>query len=370
MNDEQALSLKPPIRFDESLEKPEADEAQTIAEMNEALLSISKKTFEDGGHAIRSVHAKSHAILQGRLIVDDGLPTTLAQGLFARPGEYPVVMRLSTTPGDILDDKVSTPRALAIKVLGVDGPRVEGSEGATTQDFVMVNGPAFGSSTAKAFLRNLQLLAKTTDHAPGLKQALSTVLQAAEKAIEAVGGKSSTLISLGGHPETNPLGETYFTQVPLRYGDHVVKLSVAPVSPALTALTDAKVDLEDRPNGLRDSAVSFFGGQGGEWEVRVQLMRDPESMPIEDAAVVWPEDESPYQRVGRIVVDPQNAWSAERSKAVDDGLAFSPWHALAAHRPLGSVMRARKATYEASKRFRAERNGTTASEPPETFNLP
>jgi hypothetical protein len=33
-----------------------------------------------------------------------------------------VVIRLSTTPGDILDDTVSTPRAPALKIVGVEGP--------------------------------------------------------------------------------------------------------------------------------------------------------------------------------------------------------------------------------------------------------
>jgi hypothetical protein len=33
-------------------------------------------------------------------------------------------------------------------------------------------------------------------------------------------------------------------------------------------------------------------------------------------------------------------------------------------------MRARQATYEASKRFRAERNGATAAEPGADFRLP
>src|SRR5258708_6928935 len=41
-------------------------------------------------------------------------------------------MRFSTIPGDILDDSVSTPRGLAIKVIGVEGERLEGSEARST----------------------------------------------------------------------------------------------------------------------------------------------------------------------------------------------------------------------------------------------
>jgi hypothetical protein len=79
-------------------------------------------------------------------------------------------------------------------------------------------------------------------------------------------------------------------------------------------------------------------------------------MPIENAAVMWPEEISPYRPIARITVKPQVAWSEARSAAVDDGMSFSPWHGLAAHRPLGGIMRVRKAVYEMAKKFRAEKN--------------
>jgi hypothetical protein len=60
------------------------------------MLGISETTFKDGGRGLRSVAAS--------------------------PRTYPVVIRLSTTPGDILDDTASTPRAPALKIVGVEGP--------------------------------------------------------------------------------------------------------------------------------------------------------------------------------------------------------------------------------------------------------
>jgi catalase len=121
------IQLETPVRFSPSVERPDADEAKTI----QALIATMRyiKTFADGGHALRSVHAKTHGILQGYLEVDTDLPGDLAQGLFAKPGRYPVVMRFSTIPGDILDDSVSTPRGLAIKVIGVEGERLEDPKG-------------------------------------------------------------------------------------------------------------------------------------------------------------------------------------------------------------------------------------------------
>ena len=352
-----------PIRFEPGFETPEDDEAQTSFDLQTTMRSISTKTYEDSGRAIRSVHAKTHGLLLGELVVEAGLPEAYAQGLFAQAGTYPVVMRLSTTPGDILADDVSTPRGMAIKVVGVEGPRVGGSEHDVTQDFVLVNGPVFSVPTAKKFLGSAKLLAATTDKAPNLKRLFSAVARGTEKAIEAVGGESATLKGLGGHPETHPLGETYYSQVPILYGPYMAKVQVAPVSAGLTALTDAPVDLKDRPDGLRDAVVGYFAGAGGGWELRIQLCTDIDTMPIEDASVEWPESASPYVTVARLRAAPQKAYGEELARRIDEGMQFNPWHALAAHRPLGSVMRVRKAVYAMSKRFRAERNGIEITEP-------
>ncbi len=358
-----------PIPYDPGFEIVEEDEQKTTEGLLEALHSIAEKTLEHGGHALRGVHVKSHGLLVAELDVLDGLPPALAQGLFARPGRYPAVMRFSTTPGDMLDDNVSTPRGVAIKLVGVPGERLEGSEDDVTQDFVMINGPVFAAPGPRKFLGNLKLLAATTDKAPGLKKALSTVLQGAEKAIEAVGGKSATLTSLGGHPENHILGETFFTQAPLLHGMYMAKLALVPVSAELAALAHAPVDLKDRPNGLREEVVAFFAQHAAEWELRVQLCTDLDQMPIEDASVEWPQDLSPYITVARLRAEPQLAWSPARAAVVDDGMAFSPWHGLAEHRPLGAVMRVRKAAYAFSAAFRAQKNGRVLAEPRDLRDL-
>ena len=352
-----------PLRYDPALETPEPDEAETQRGLVEQILRISRITYQDGGHAMRGVHAKSHGIVTGELIVADGLPPALAQGLFAAPGRHAAILRFSTSPGDLLDDRVSTPRGLAIKVFGVEGPRLPGSDGATTQDFVLINGKAFATPTAKAFLANLKLLAGTTDKAEGLKIALSAALQGAETVVEALGGESGLLKGLGGHPETHVLGESFFSAAPIRYGDHVAKIGVRPLSPALKALTGAKVDLHGKPDGLREAVRDYFAGQAGEWEVVAQLCTDTDEMPIEDSHKAWPEDRSAYLPVARLVVPPQDAWSEAGGTTVNDALSFSPWHGLAAHQPLGSIMRVRKAVYQASAEFRLTANHCPMHQP-------
>lgn len=365
-----AKRLGGPVRFSPLMERPDADEAKTTQALIATLRYINEKTFADGGHAIRSVHAKTHGILEGYLEVDTGLPIELAQGLFAKPGRYPVVMRFSTIPGDVLDDSVSTPRALAIKVIGVEGERLEGSEGDVTQDFVMNNGPAFGAPNPKKFLSRLRLLAPTTNKAQRLKKILSAVMRQVQKAIVVIAGRpNSTVATLGGHPQTHILGDTFYSQAPLRFGDYIAKISVAPESPELKALTRAPLNVNGVPNGLREAVMDFFEDNDGVWEVRAQLCTDLEHMPIENASVVWSEEVSPYRRVARITVKSQLAWSEARSSAVDDGMSFTPWHGLAAHRPLGGIMRVRKAAYEAGRTFRAERNGRVIQEPHEMVSF-
>src|SRR3984957_13617665 len=297
-----------PVRYSPSVESLAADEAKSTQGLIAVNRYINEKTFADGGHAIRSVHAKAHGILQGELEVDADLPDTLAQGLFATPGRYPVVMRFSTIPGDILDDSVSVPRGLAVKIIGVNGERLEGSEGDVTQDFLLINGPAFGAPNPKKFLSVVRLLARTTNRGQGLKKILSAVMRQVQKLIVAITGHpNGTVATLGGHPETHILGETYYSQAPLRFGDYIAKISVAPISPGLTALVQAPLNVNGVPNGLREAVVEFFRENGGTWEVRAQLCADLKSMPIENAAVVWSEEESPYLRIANITVKPQPA---------------------------------------------------------------
>ena len=352
-----------PIPYRSELETAAEDEAEISQDLNETLRKIAEKTYADSGHGMRGVHVKSHGLLTGQFEVLPGLPDTLAQGLFAKPGTYPVVMRFSSTPGDVLPDSVSTPRGLAIKIVGVQGDRLPGSEGDVTQDFVMVNGPAFNSPNAKAFLGGLKLLAPTTDKMEGAKVVLSKVLQGTEQVIETFGNPNTTVRGLGGEPPTHPLGETYYSQTPLLYGHYMAKVSLAPATPELVELKGQKIDIDHNKTALREALIDHFAIHSGEWDVRVQLCTNLDTMPIEDASKTWPEEESPFITVARITVKPQMAWNEEKSKAIDDGMSFTPWHGLAAHRPLGSINRLRKSAYEASSQFRAARNGIALQEP-------
>lgn len=359
-----------PVRYNADLDRPEADEQDVADQLSDTMRKIQETTYADEGRGLRSVHAKSHGLLKAKMEVPEGLPETLAQGVFAKPGHFDILMRFSTSPGDLMSDKVSTPRGLAIKILGVDGVRLEGSEDATTQDFLFVNGPTFNAPNAKAFLGNLKLLAATTDKAEGAKQGLSAVLRATEAALEAMGGKSATLKALGGEPPNHILGETYFSQLPQRFGEFIAKLRLSPFSENLIGLETQKVDLGASDTILRDKVVEFFEQNEGVWELSAQLCTDLDDTPIDNPSIPWDETISPFFNIARITAPQQLAWSDERETVLSDGLGFSPWHGVEDHRPMGSIMRIRKSVYERSQAFRSQRNPLPIAEPQSASDAP
>lgn len=345
-----------PVAFSPDLERPEANEAETARELCSVLRSIMEQTARDTGRGLRAVHAKGHALVEGTFEVAAGLPPALAQGLFAQAQAYRAHMRLSTIPGDDLDDQVSVPRGLALKIVGVEGERLLRSEEENTQDFVLVNAPTFSAPTAAAFLSNLKLLAKTTNRAEWAKIALSKVLRQIEKAIENFGSKSSLLTTLGGHPLTHPLGDRYFSQTPFRFGQYVAKFALAPASQNLVDVAGLQIDLGGRRNGLREEIAKVVGAESTIWDFQVQLLTDLASMPIEDSSRAWPESESAYQTVAKLLVPPQPSWNADRNALLEDCMAFSVWHGLTAHQPLGSINRVRGPAYAMSAEYRRELN--------------
>lgn len=351
-----------PIRYRPDVEEVQPDEAETIAALCTTFDTILERTAEDYGHAVRSVHAKAHALLEGELTVDAGLPPELAQGLFADAGTHKVLLRLSTNAGDILPDAISLPRGLAMKVFDVKGARLPGAEG-TSQDFVMVNGTVFQAKTADKFLGNLKLLAKTTDRLEGTKKVLSSVLQGVRATLETVGVESAALNSLGGAPNVEPLGETYYSVTPFRYGDYIAKFSLKPIAPEMTALTAKTIDVDGREDAIRDEVRSEMRTIDAAWEFRVQLCRDLDRQPIEDPTVEWDEDEAPFHRVGIVRATAQESWSEDNVRAINEESRFSIWTGLDAHRPLGNINRARNEPYRHSADFRARVNGCPYHEP-------
>jgi hypothetical protein len=85
-------------------------------------------------------------------------------------------------------------------------------------------------------------------------------------------------------------------------------------------------------------------------------------MPVENAAVVWPERLSPFVPVATLRL-PVQQFDTPQQLALADVFSFNPWHALPAHRPLGSQNRARRDIYLALSQLRQSMNGVAHVEP-------
>jgi hypothetical protein len=166
------------------------------------------------------------------------------------------------------------------------------------------------------------------------------------------------------------LGKTFSSLAAIRFGDYVAKVCAAPLSKEVQALAGQAIDAAGHPSIFRDLVVAFFRENGAEYEVRAQLCTNLEKMPVENASIVWPEDESPYQPVAKIVIPKQEAYSSERRTYVDDVLSFNPWHAIPEHQPLGALMRARNKAYETSSAFRHKMNAIKRIEPRDISEVP
>lgn len=358
------------VRYTSDLEIQQPDEARQSEQVVELMRSAQVKAFDAHRHAIRDAHAKQHGTVVGELQIYPDLLPHLAQGLFAEPKTYPVVIRFSAAPGEIRDDSVPVPQGMAVKVIGVPGKKVlPEQQDELTQDFLMVNQPVIPFGTVEKYLEMQSVLAMQETSPEEAQRALAALARGANRVLEFV-GIHNPLLETVAIPNGHVLGQTFHTMAAIRYGDYVAKLSAAPLSPEVHALQGQVVDTAKNPSAHRDLVVDFFRRHGAEYELRAQLCTDLEKMPIEDASVLWEESLSPQQPIARIVIPPQEAYSPARRVFSDDKLSFNPWHCLPEHRPLGSIMRVRRLAYERSSAFRHSMNVQPRTEPRDISEIP
>lgn len=324
---------QPSKTFKEVIPPGEEEKFNGYAQKLKAIQRAKSKKYGSG----RLLHRKGLLALHAELQVDAKLPAHAAQGIFGKAGKYNGVIRLSNGSLDIQKDKVPDIRGFALKVMGVQGKSVLTGKSTTEQDFVMINHLEFSSPRAEDFLDLLLELAK----GPGamLKHLVKT------QGFFGMLGALRTLIKVIGKKFTGFASETFSTALPIKNGEYAVKLRIVPQNGDLPAVQKADLTADIREI-LKSKPITY--------SVQLQFYTDSETTPIEDASAHWPESESPCLTVGRLVIPPQelsgpkyDAFAASVEK-----MKFDPWNAIAEHRPLGNVMRARKAAYYVSQQER------------------
>lgn len=282
----------------------------------------------------RVLHRKQHLGLQGRFEVLSGLPEHARHGLFARPGSYEAWVRLSNGGTDKQPDHKPDVRGFAVKLRGVSGPGALGSGATDSQDFLLINHPAFAFAGADEFVG----LVKSLSKGPGALLGYLVSRYGFFGAMALVKRFGKTFNA----PFSGFATTSFHSAAPIACGPYAARVRLLPASD------------EARPGASGDWAGDFLArfAQGPlEFKLQLQFFVDEARTPIEDASVDWSEDVAPYVTVGVLSLPPQDVESPSGRDlaAAIETAAFDPWIALMDHRPLGEVMRARKLVYYQSQ---------------------
>jgi hypothetical protein len=361
----RAYKPLPYLLYSGRLEQPAPGEDLDIARIVEKLHSANERVYRKYGHALRDAHAKSHAVLRGQFTVYPNLPPELSQGLFAKPATRPVIARLSSTSGVIRSDQIRGVHGLAIKVVGV--PKEERclvGDTSDTQDFVLVTHKEFPFKDVKDYLKKGMLLAGLLVRLSDRQLAfVIRVLRIVEPIARLVGRPLPLPMRVFIAPNDNMLGMKFYSAAPIRWGNHVAKFQIVPLSENVKKLAEKPLSPTAGPEAYREMMVDFFSTQVAEYELCAQLCTDLGAMPIEDATVEWPECLSPYVPVAKLTYSIQNPYTDARRYFGDEVLSFNSWRGLNAHRPLGPINRMKLRVYDASSQFRHQKNNAPSYEP-------
>ncbi len=298
--------------------------------------------FERGGNT------KTHGIVRGEFIVHEGLPAALRHGIYAEPKTYRAWVRFSG-PGPYITPDIEDVgfMSISIKLMGVPGPKLIDDE-KFTQDMFGVSTPTFVTPDTKAnaqlqieSVKNAQIFYFLNFHRPHL---LDLIMQ-----------------SLWIKTQSSPLEAPYFSCVPYLLGEsQAMQYSVWPKSSKRTPIP--RLPFRPPHDYLRDAMVASLAEGDLELDVRLQLQADPHLMPIENNAVLWPENLSPRISAATLRL-PRQKFDSPAQMDFAKRLSYNPWHCIPEHRPLGNQSRARRRMYLELSRLRQRMNGVPHYEP-------
>lgn len=304
---------------------------QLVEEMNQRIEAVTLAEAKNGV-VPRFNQPKTIACVAADFQVHEEIPQELKHGLFSKPGTYPARLRFANASN--WDDSKKDIRGLSIRVSNVDGPVLWGEPG--FQDFIFNSYPALFVPTPEDFLSFIR--------ARQAGQELRFFFNPLDPHL-----KSFLIVLKARKAHLSPLDIRYWSTVPFRLGENngmVVKYAVTPCSDYRTQQA-----VEAGENQLRAAIKAHLQRASSRFHFGVQVQKNPKSMPIEDASVIWDEDISPFQTVATLTINPQT-FDDPDSLAACERSSFNPWQSLAAHEPLGRMNAVRKAVYAHGAKLR------------------
>jgi hypothetical protein len=333
-----------------------AQEKADIAEIAEKSLLMQKNAATAQHRSLcRGTHASGVCVRAQFEILDVGterapeLAARLAQGIFAKPGVYPAVVRFANADSKINSDFKPDVRSLSFSVdLGRDGALAGGSS--MRQDFSMQNATTLPINDSPAFLATIKVLT-ASNPAAGLwslpfKDKLKVV-------------RTIALAERQARQKIKPYQQLrYWSTVPFRHGQiDVVKFSAIPFTD-----NPARPLQKSNPKALQDELVRHLkeDSKMSGFDFAVQFL-DAEKMTywgkhrdanfwIENASAEWSEAEAPFHPVARLTLVPNSQLSLEASEAIYFDVTGN---STPDSTPVGSINRARWPAEVASRKARA-----------------
>jgi hypothetical protein len=324
------------------------DEEQSLDEIIDLMADQMRGHFKPGGYE-RGGNTKTHGIVRATVTIRDDLPLHCRKGVFATPRSFPAYIRFSgpgpDVPADIEDVGFVS---MAVKLMDVPGEKLMQEE-QFTQDFISICTPTFVTPDTREnaklqqwSLRDMPIYYFLNPKDPHL---LDFVMQ-----------------SLWNETQYNPLGQRYWSCVPYLLGEcQAMMYSFVPKSTVDTEIPGLPFGTPP-PNYLRENMIRTLDKKDVEFDLMIQLQTDPHRMPIENAAVRWPEKLSPFIPAARVHI-PRQKFDFDAQFEFAKRLKMNPWHCLAEHRPLGNQSRARLRMYFELSKFRQQMNQTAHLEP-------
>jgi hypothetical protein len=312
----------------------------------------------------RGTHAKGicaraqFEILDVTVGRDPQLAARLAQGIFAKPGVYPAVVRWGNADSKKNSDFKPDVRSMSFSVdLTRGGLAVPGGNGGR-QDFSLQNTPPLPINDSPAFAAIMKVLAASSP----LSGLLSLPFKDRLRVLRVL-----TLAKVAASQKITPYQQLrYWSNVPFRHGPiDVVQYSAIPAAGNL-----ARPLQKSNPKGLQDELVRHLNEDGrmSSFDFGVQLL-DTEKMTywgkrhdanfwIENASVKWKEMEAPFHTVGRLTLLAQSQIRPDAGETVYFDVTG---HSTPDSTPIGSINRARCFGEAASREARLRANSSPQS---------
>ena len=325
-------------------------ERQFADEMTEIIRRFIVRRFQEGRRpALRDAHARDTGCVRAIFRIDSNISPELRQGIFATPGrEFNAWIRFSNGNSEVLSSRLPDARGMAVKLMGVDGPKLLDDE-RETQDFVMANNPTFFVDDLSRYRNSLVKF-----HSGGYWRQFLAIPELKLREIARAISVNLTWI-------TNPLFCQYWSMTSYRLGINAERIAIKYFArprvgkrPGIGTFLDPHFSLKENMQDVLSSREMWF-------DFFVQRYVDDRT-PIEDTLTEWAESVSPPVHVAKIIIPVQDLSSAARSQLCEN-LSFNPWHCLPEHKPLGAVNRVRKTIYREMSRCRHELNLAPLREP-------